>query len=232
MPTAIDSLYSTSLTLRLLCAKNASLVLGFFNEAFKERNQHAIGEEELELLLERHLTEHVVLDGEAPAENRARNYLNLWCGDDYCYLKALPAHTVLITENRTNFLTLPPLRGTIALQGQGYAVSRLGRAPFLKGKRILYWGDIDAHGFEILAVLRREFPQTESLMMDAQAWTTFAEFRVNGTRSQNSPEQYLPFLDPDETVLYRVVSEKVIRLEQERIPQRYVEAELSRRFMS
>ena len=66
-------------------------------------------------------------------------------------------------------------------------------------------------------------------MMDAQAWATFAEFRVNGARSQNAPEQYLPFLDTDEAALYRAVSEKAIRLEQERIPQRYVEAELSRR---
>jgi hypothetical protein len=87
MPTAIDSLYASSLTLRLLCAKNASLVLGFFNEAFKERNQHAIGEEELELLLERHLADHVVLDGEMPAENRAKNYLNHWCSNDYCYIR-------------------------------------------------------------------------------------------------------------------------------------------------
>ena len=87
MPTAIDNLYATSLTLRLLCAKNASLVLGFFNEAFKERNQHIIGEEELELLLERHLADHVVLDGEMPAENRAKNYLNLWCSDDCCYIR-------------------------------------------------------------------------------------------------------------------------------------------------
>ena len=87
MPTAIDNLYDTSLTLRLLCAKNASLVLGFFNEAFKERNQHSIGEEELELLLERHLADHFALDREMPAENRVKNYLNLWCSDCYSYIR-------------------------------------------------------------------------------------------------------------------------------------------------
>jgi hypothetical protein len=87
MPTAIDSLYQASLILRLLCAKNAPLVLGFFHEAFKERNQHSIAEEELELLLDRHLAEHVVPDGEMPAENRAKSYLNLWCSDGYCYIR-------------------------------------------------------------------------------------------------------------------------------------------------
>lgn len=87
MPTAIDSLYESSLTLRLLSAKNAPLVLGFLHEAFKERNLSAIGEEDLELLLNRHLADHVVAEGDVPAENRARNYLNLWCGDDFAYLR-------------------------------------------------------------------------------------------------------------------------------------------------
>lgn len=87
MPTAIDNLYESSLTLRLLCAKNAALVLGFLHEAFKERNEHSVGEEELELLLDRHLSEHIVLDGDAPAENRAKNYLNLWCSDDNRYIR-------------------------------------------------------------------------------------------------------------------------------------------------
>lgn len=87
MSTAIDNLYASSLTLRLLCAKNAPMVLGFFYEVFKERDQHAIGEEELELLLERHLADHVVLEGEALAENSSRNYLNRWCSDDYRYLR-------------------------------------------------------------------------------------------------------------------------------------------------
>jgi len=87
MPTAIDSLYASSLTLRLLCAKNAPLVLGFLQEAFKERNVHAVGEEELELLLERHLEEHAESESELSSENRARNYLNLWCGDACRYLR-------------------------------------------------------------------------------------------------------------------------------------------------
>lgn len=87
MPTAIDSLYGSSLTLRLICANNAPLILGFLHEAFKERNQHSIGEEALELLLDKHLFERAEFDGEVPAENRARNYLNLWCGDACRYLR-------------------------------------------------------------------------------------------------------------------------------------------------
>ena len=140
---------------------------------------------------------------------------------DLNHLGELPAHTILITENRTNFLTLPACVGTIAFQGQGYAVSRLRRAPFLKYRRILYWGDVDCHGFEILATLRRAFPQTESLMMDRRTWEQFAEYRVAGVVSRNAAEQFLVRLDGEECALFAGLSESGLRLEQERIPQDY-----------
>ncbi len=89
MPTVVDSLYASSLTLRLLGAKNGPLVLGFLHEAFKERNQHAIGEEELEWLLEKHLAGREEVEEESATENRAKNYLNLWCSDAYRYLRKL-----------------------------------------------------------------------------------------------------------------------------------------------
>lgn len=89
MPNPIESLYAHHRTLRLLAANNAPMVLGFFFEAFKERNLQAIGEEELELLLVRHLDAQRSDDEEAkvPVEQRARNYLNLWCRETHGYLR-------------------------------------------------------------------------------------------------------------------------------------------------
>lgn len=148
---------------------------------------------------------------------------------DINHMSELPAHTVLITENRTNFLTLPAITGTIALQGQGYAVSRLRRVPFLNTKRIFYWGDLDAHGFEILAVLRRAFPQVESLMMDAPTWDQFVAYRVAGVTSRNPAEQFLPFLKTEEAELFGVIVSNNKRLEQERIPQEYVNMQIAKK---
>ena len=148
---------------------------------------------------------------------------------DLNHLGELPAHTILITENRTNFLTLPLTAGTIALQGQGYAVSRLRRAPFLGTKRIIYWGDLDAQGFEILAVLRRAFPQTESLMMDAETWARFPGYRVDGVKSRNQAEQFLPFLHHEEAELFGTISSVDKRLEQERLPQDYANNRLAQK---
>ncbi len=148
---------------------------------------------------------------------------------DLNHLGELPAHTILITENRTNFLTLPQTTGTIALQGQGYAVSRLRRAPFLKTKRIIYWGDLDSQGFEILAGLRRAFPQTESLMMDAETWSRFSGYRVAGVKSRNGAEQFLPYLRPEETQLFETISSLDKRLEQERLPQEYANNQITQK---
>lgn len=148
---------------------------------------------------------------------------------DLSYLGELPAHTIVISENRTNFLTLPAAIGTIALQGQGYAVSRLKRSSFLASKRIFYWGDLDAQGFEILAVLRRDFPQVESLMMDRQTWLEFPGYRVDGVRSRNRPEQFLPYLTEAEAGMFTKVMATNARLEQERIPQEYVKAQFSQK---
>jgi hypothetical protein len=140
---------------------------------------------------------------------------------DVDYLGELSARIVLITENRTNFLTLPSLRNAIAIQGQGYAVSRLGRVPFLKSKRILYWGDLDAQGFEILATLRRVLPQVESLMMDTETWERFKSFRGDGVASRNPPQQFLPYLSETESTIFTEIAAAGGRLEQERIPQGY-----------
>jgi hypothetical protein len=63
--------------------------------------------------------------------------------------------TVLITENKMSFLTLPPLPSAIAIwSGGGFNVSYLRNAGWLKTKEIYYWGDIDEPGFQILHQVR------------------------------------------------------------------------------
>ncbi|MCC5840588.1 MAG: DUF2399 domain-containing protein [Opitutales bacterium] len=146
---------------------------------------------------------------------------------DLAHLATLPVDKVLITENRINFLTLPPLPGTLALQGQGYAVSRLRRAPFLHERRLLYWGDLDVHGFEILATLRRAFPHTESLLMDAATWEAHAPFHQTGAPAgRHTAATLAPHLTPAEQALHATLAENRLRLEQEHIPLPYANATL------
>ncbi|MDR3228059.1 MAG: DUF2220 family protein [Puniceicoccales bacterium] len=143
--------------------------------------------------------------------------------EDFAHLEKSGLSTIFITENKTNFLTLPPLSKTLAILGAGFAVARLRSVSLLSACRILYWGDIDAQGFEILATLRRHFPAVQSVMMDSATYAQFSIYQISGVPTRSAPEQFLPNLTPAESVLFQEISHQNRRLEQERIPQPHVE---------
>jgi hypothetical protein len=133
---------------------------------------------------------------------------------------------VLVMENKTNFsnamnfLTLPELKESMAVFGNGYQIELLGNAQWLSDKHIIYWGDIDAHGFHILSILRSYFPQTKSLMMDFETFDHFRNFRVLGpVLTFNS----LPHLTNEESNLFQYLLslKDGNRLEQERITHKF-----------
>jgi hypothetical protein len=129
---------------------------------------------------------------------------------------------VLITENRTTLLTLPRLRGCLALLGKGYAVIRLAQIAKLASVPVFYWGDIDQHGFEILASLRSHLPQTKSCLMDAETLACCSEEtgkeEVEGTLSVDLVAANLTL---EEHALWRVCAVNHVRLEQENIPSHF-----------
>jgi len=124
----------------------------------------------------------------------------------------------LITENKVPFLTLPQLSETFAILGGGFGVRSLATIPWLKTCPILYWGDLDAQGFQILSQLRSLFPHVVSLMMDEQTLKTFFSFQVEGTPCS---VRQLPYLTSEEHTLFVYLSERTLRLEQERISHAY-----------
>lgn len=134
---------------------------------------------------------------------------------------------ILIVENLTTFLSLPTLSNVIAIFGKGFDASQLGRVEWLRGCDVFYWGDLDAQGFQILALLRRGLPQAQSLMMNRLTFDAFEAYVVPGTQTIL---QSLPELFPDERQLYQWVAERNLRLEQERIDTFFVEAELRTAF--
>ena len=130
----------------------------------------------------------------------------------------LPVHTVVATENQVNFLALPERPGTLALYGAGYGFSSLRDAGWLRGCRVLYWGDIDTHGFRILDQLRAVHPHVESVLMDEP--TLMAHRDAWGTEPSPSGAA-LTRLNADETALYEALGTDTygpkVRLEQELI---------------
>jgi len=131
-----------------------------------------------------------------------------------------PCDRVIITENKVNGLTFPPLDGGMVIFGLGYGISSLREAAWLGEKEILYWGDIDTHGFSILSQLRGYFPRTRSLLMDRE---TLLEFRPLWGREEDEKRcaVELANLDESERQLYLDLKDNAlgenVRLEQERI---------------
>jgi len=131
----------------------------------------------------------------------------------------------IVVENLTTFLTLPLFTATFALFGKGFDAIQLAKVNWLRQCPFVYWGDLDAQGFEILAYLRQGFPHTPSVMMDRGTFEAFAEFSVPGTPTV---VQELPTLSPEERALYVWLTERNLRLEQERIPYPYALNQLER----
>jgi hypothetical protein len=133
----------------------------------------------------------------------------------------LPIEKIIVFENKTNFytaLTLPKMRKTIALFGSGFSVSNLKNVKWFKSKKLFYWGDLDAQGFEILSQFRGYFPSVKSIFMDEKTFEKFFE-KDYGTISKVTTQLNLT---EKEQEVYDILKENNWRLEQEKIPLDYV----------
>lgn len=127
----------------------------------------------------------------------------------------LAGTTVLIVENEMTFLSLPWLPKTVALFGGGDGAALLSTAGWLASCRLFYWGDLDCHGFETLAHLRKTFSSIASVLMDSHTFEEYSAFVVGTPKSQAKEHLELTF---DEHALYVRLAESGMLLEQERIP--------------
>lgn len=124
------------------------------------------------------------------------------------------ARNVIIVENEMTFLTLPRLPSTVALLGAGDAVSLLCRLSWLSNVRLVYWGDMDTHGFASLSVLRSQYPHSESVMMDSETFDRFKQFAVKASAYISRAE--LNLNSSEQTLFDRLALDGLL-LEQERI---------------
>lgn len=140
----------------------------------------------------------------------------------------LPVKKVIVVENKTTLyttLTLPGMQKGIAIFGSGYKIYNLRNTGWLNHAEILYWGDIDVQGFEILSQFRTYFPHTKSFLMDR---LTFDRFFENDLGTPSSINTILN-LTNSETDLYNILKANNWRLEQEKIPFSYVKEQVKSR---
>ncbi|MFL0294265.1 DUF3322 domain-containing protein [Mycobacterium sp. SMC-18] len=128
---------------------------------------------------------------------------------------ALAPSQVLVVENLQTLEALPDIPGTVAVFGWGDHATAVARFPWLRtASRVLYWGDLDTDGFDILARFRAECP-CESLLMDRDSVDRWRDLAVphGGGGSVDAAR-----LTQTERAALDVVLRDGLRLEQERIP--------------
>ncbi|MFP3563794.1 DUF3322 domain-containing protein [Paraburkholderia sp. SIMBA_030] len=136
---------------------------------------------------------------------------------------------IFITENEINFLAFPPVDDSMVVFGAGYGFDMLEDATWLSNRRVLYWGDIDTHGFAILDQLRGLLRHVESFLMDRE---TLLAFTSQWDREEKQTTRDLSRLGADEQALYDDLRDnrlrKNLRLEQEKIGFGWVEGALEK----
>lgn len=97
----------------------------------------------------------------------------------------IPISKVYIVENKVNFLTFPLIPNSIVIWGKGYGVASIKDSELLKSIDLIYWGDLDAQGFEILSQFRGYFAHVKSMLMDKATFDKYFE-KERGTPSKIS----------------------------------------------
>jgi hypothetical protein len=132
--------------------------------------------------------------------------------------------TVYIVENEVTYLAFPDAADAVVLWGSGFAISGFASLPWFRDRRVVYWGDIDTHGFVALDRLRAVVPHTNSLLMDRETLLAHAEQWTQEPSPTTVPLRHL--CDP-ERQLYRELVDGThgdrIRLEQERVSYTVIE---------
>jgi hypothetical protein len=146
--------------------------------------------------------------------------------DELAQLRVEPRVATII-ENEISYLSIDVPEDGVVIWGKGFEVDRVGRLRWLTEADIVYWGDIDTHGFAILDRLRAWLPRARSVLMDRE---TLLAHRDRWVTEDRPAKSVLTRLTPDEQDLY---SELVgdgfgerVRLEQERIDWSWVEQRL------
>ena len=139
-----------------------------------------------------------------------------------------PARRIVICENLLNFLTFPQMPNAVTIwSGGGFQIECLADVAWLREKQILYWGDLDAHGFQILNQCRKYFPKTQAILMEQATFEAHAHLVSEGEETKASQ---LPHLTTEELALFNLLKQNNWRVEQERLNREWVKEKLRSKF--
>ncbi|APT83992.1 Wadjet anti-phage system protein JetD domain-containing protein [Corynebacterium aquilae] len=127
-----------------------------------------------------------------------------------------PPQRIVVVENLASYHSLPAVPSTLAIFGAGYAARELA-LPWLSEVDVLYWGDIDTHGLNILSAFRVHAPHAQSVLMDIATARRWENLAVEETAPAPQAGAHLSM---EESLLFDWLCDHPFpfRLEQERLP--------------
>lgn len=134
---------------------------------------------------------------------------------------------VIITENKDTAINFPPTPRAIIVEGDGFGGGTAAKFRWIvDAPLVVYWGDLDAEGFEILDGYRRDDIPAVSVLMDPETQREYAAWGTNsdqnGNRIRDRAPKPLPTLTDEERAAYAAACSGIDglprRIEQERIP--------------
>lgn len=134
----------------------------------------------------------------------------------------------MIVENKDTYQEMPQIEDCICVFGCGRAANRMvSLLPWLADTpHVVYWGDMDADGLEILSGIRESGIDCDSILMNMDVYRRYrrfgTEYTEQGRRIEPRKVGAVPGLRAEERELYEALctGEGVgyLRIEQERIP--------------
>ena len=138
-----------------------------------------------------------------------------------------PPQVVIISENKDTAVAFPALTGGMCVEGGGFGGATAAALPWLvEAPLLVYWGDIDAAGYEILDGFRGDGVPAISMLMGLATFRRYEPFGTSldrrGTPLGPGARRDLPHLDAAERAMYHALTDPAWkthrRIEQERIP--------------
>lgn len=132
---------------------------------------------------------------------------------------------IFIIENLSTFKVFPLEDDELALYAGGWAIAKMDKIPLLSQNDLIYFGDLDEHGFAILSKFRALYPSTKSLCMDLSTIMKYQNYLIQGEDYQGTIEN----LDKQETealdfLRIHKIQGVSARIEQEKISMAYIQS--------
>jgi hypothetical protein len=134
---------------------------------------------------------------------------------------------VIISENKDTAVAFPSVTHGVCVEGGGFGGAAAAALPWLvQAPLLVYWGDIDAAGFEILDGFRADGVPAVSMLMDMVTFGRYERFGTSldshGTPLGPGTRRDLPYLGAAERAMYHALTDpawkRYRRIEQERVP--------------